>query len=63
MKGKVIIAFLIICIAFILAWKVSRVAFQEMLHTVEEIKNEILFAYAVLLENDFFKTALWRPNR
>src|SRR5690606_11081505 len=37
MKGKVIIAFLIVCTAFILAWKVSRVAFQEMLHTVEEI--------------------------
>lgn len=36
-KGKVIIAFLLACIALSLAWIVSRVAFRKMLQTVENI--------------------------
>ncbi|MGV8877445.1 MAG: hybrid sensor histidine kinase/response regulator [Sphingobacteriaceae bacterium] len=36
-KGKVIIAFLLACIALSLAWTVSRVAFSKMLQTVEII--------------------------
>ncbi len=35
-KGKVIIAFLIACVALFLAWSVSNVAFREMLKTVEQ---------------------------
>jgi len=36
-KGKVIIALLLACFALFLAWGVSRVAFKEMLNTVESI--------------------------
>lgn len=37
MKGKVIIAFLIACVALVLAWNVSSVTFRQMLTTVETI--------------------------
>jgi signal transduction histidine kinase/FixJ family two-component response regulator len=45
-KGKVIIAFLIACAALFLAWSVSKVAFREMLKTVEQFSepNEKLSA-------------------
>ena len=36
-KGKVIIALLLACFALVMAWGVSRVAFKEMLNTVENI--------------------------
>ena len=36
-KGKVIMALLLACFALILAWGVSKVAFEEMLTTVENI--------------------------
>lgn len=36
-KGKVIIALLLACFALFMAWGVSRVAFKEMLNTVENI--------------------------
>nr|WP_232325350.1 ATP-binding protein [Pedobacter panaciterrae] len=36
-KGKVIIALLMACFALFMAWGVSRVAFKEMLNTVENI--------------------------
>lgn len=36
-KGKVIIAFLLACLALTLAWAVSRVVFKKMLQTVENI--------------------------
>lgn len=36
-KGKVIIALLLACFALFMAWGVSRVAFKEMLNTVEHI--------------------------
>ncbi|TKC04256.1 hybrid sensor histidine kinase/response regulator [Pedobacter frigoris] len=36
-KGKVIISLLLACFALFMAWGVSRVAFKEMLNTVEHI--------------------------
>lgn len=36
-KGKVIIALFLACFALFMAWGVSRVAFKEMLNTVENI--------------------------
>lgn len=36
-KGKIIIALLLACFALIMAWAVSKVAFNEMLNTVENI--------------------------
>lgn len=36
-KGKVILSLLMACFALFMAWGVSRVAFQEMLNTVEQI--------------------------
>lgn len=36
-KGKIIIALLLACFALFMAWSVSRVAFKEMLGTVENI--------------------------
>lgn len=36
-KGKVIIALLLACFALFMAWGVSRIAFKEMLNTVENI--------------------------
>ena len=36
-KGKIIIALLLACCALFLAWGVSKVAFNEMLATVENI--------------------------
>ncbi|WP_449440189.1 hypothetical protein [Pedobacter steynii] len=36
-KGKVIVALLMACFALFMAWGVSRVAFKEMLSTVENI--------------------------
>lgn len=36
-KGKIIIASIIACVALFLAWRVSRIAFEEMLGTVESI--------------------------
>ncbi|WP_316842239.1 ATP-binding protein [Pedobacter gandavensis] len=38
-KGKVIIALLLACFALIMAWAVSKVAFNEMLNTVENIST------------------------
>lgn len=38
-SGKVIIAFLIACTALFLAWSVSKVAFREMLGTVERVSE------------------------
>ncbi len=38
-KGKVILALLLACAALFLAWAVSRVAFKEMLDTVEHISS------------------------
>lgn len=36
-KGKIIIALLLACFALLMAWGVSKVAFNEMLNTVENI--------------------------
>jgi signal transduction histidine kinase/CheY-like chemotaxis protein len=38
-KGKVVIAFLVGCIALGLAWIVSQTAFREMLHTVKRLSE------------------------
>jgi signal transduction histidine kinase/CheY-like chemotaxis protein/HPt (histidine-containing phosphotransfer) domain-containing protein len=38
-KGKVVIAFLVGCIALGLAWVVSRTAFRSMLHTVQRLSE------------------------
>ena len=38
-KGKVILALFLACSALFLAWAVSKVAFREMLETVENISS------------------------
>lgn len=38
-KGKVVIAFLVGCIALGLAWVVSRTAFRSMMHTVQKLSE------------------------
>lgn len=38
-RGKVIIALLLACFALLMAWVVSKVAFKEMLNTVENIST------------------------
>src|ERR1044072_2944818 len=38
-KGKVVIAFFVGCIALGLAWIVSQTAFREMLHTVKQLSE------------------------
>src|SRR5690606_27443355 len=39
-KGKVILALTLACFALFMAWAVSRVAFKEMLDTVENITSQ-----------------------
>ncbi|MFA6944609.1 MAG: ATP-binding protein, partial [Pedobacter sp.] len=45
MKGKIIVSFIIACTALFLAWGTSKIAFREMLSTVQNIStpNEKLF--------------------
>lgn len=70
-KGKVVIAFLVGCIALGLAWVVSRTAFRSMMHTVQRLSepNEKLrivnnlFRGITQLDQSQKRQALLRKNK